>query len=512
MGNQRTERLVPLLAIFLLYTIFTAFYQTSGRQKPVKATPTPETAPTSDLSTEIGRIIGENCGTSPRYGLHVFSLSQQKVVYTHNGDSLFTPASNMKVYSTALALSQLGPDYRWRTSLFTTASIRDGLIDGDLTLYGRGAPDLSSRGAENHLQYMAEELYRLGVRRVRGNVIGDESYFRGEQLGQGWLWDDLQWYYGARVSALTINSNEISLSVVPSKVIGEAATVTANDEGYTTLVNDTITAPAGERSELGITRPLSDNEIRVWGKFSVSQRGYGARVAVPRPALWAAHLLHKALLRKGIQVDGKPGFRDFRSREKFDPSKATELSFVESRPLAEIVHVTNKESLNLEAELLLKSVGRVKGQPEETEEGEQSVTDNRDDTKMGLDILRRWLSSPALDTQRLALHDASGLSRLNLTTPQATVAVLRKMSTDQVFRNSLPVAGIDGTLQGRLGDAKGRVSAKTGLLTYVSALSGYVTTEAGEELAFAIFCNDETSKRSCKREIDAITNLLTTYR
>lgn len=477
----------------------------------------------SELGRNINRLIDESDFAAARWGVFVISLRDGRVLYARNAERAFAPASNMKLYTTAVALDLLGADYRWRTSVYAEREPdQDGTIAGDLTLYGRGAPDLASsaqpRDGQSSLEQLADELYRRGVRRVGGSIIGDESYFRGEPLGDGWLWNDVQWYFGAEVSALSINDNEINISVMPSAKPGEAASVLLKpDTAYVRVENDTETAPRTEPATIGITRGLSDNNVRVWGDFPAGSRGLTARLSVHQPALWAATLFQEALKRRGIEVVGKARMID--AREKAEgararPERDVELAFVTSRTLNQIVRLTNKESINLYAELILRTLGKERGGSIPAPDPKKART--RGDDEAGAAVIRQWLESHGVAVDGLALHDGSGLSRLNLVTPEATARLLVQMTRTPsagLFRDSLPVAGRDGTLRSRLRSvSSSRIVAKTGTLTYTNSLSGYAMTGDDELLAFSIICNDETEAESSNRIVDAIAASLANYR
>ncbi len=473
-----------------------------------------------DLAFEIDHLIDDGELASARWGISVLSLKDNRIVYERNADKLLTPASNMKLFPTAVALEFLGADHRWRTSVYATSSPdAGGTINGDLVLYGRGAPDLRAvarAGGENanSLDQLASDLYSRGVRHIRGNVIGDESYFRGNPLGDGWQWNDVQWYYGAEASALTINHNETSINVLPPEGRDKPPVIRVGDPtGYVTVENKMKIGSARERIALGIQRGLSDNLVRVWGTFPPGSKGFGARLSVHKPALWAAKLFLNALKTRGISVDGQALTRDAQEpiADRFDPQQANELAYVFSRPLREIIKETNKESINLYAELLLRTLGRERaalvssGEPRDRERGDEEI---------GLAIIRLWLNRSHVPMQGVALHDGSGLSRLNLVTPRAFVKLLAAMQqspNSQVFRESLPLSGRDGTLGYRLKDYVDRVAAKTGYITYDAALSGYVTTSEGEVFAFSIICNDETGRPSSGWMIDQIVSVLASY-
>jgi D-alanyl-D-alanine carboxypeptidase/D-alanyl-D-alanine-endopeptidase (penicillin-binding protein 4) len=479
-----------------------------------KATP----AEPSDLARRINSIIEESELAAARWGVSVISMSDGTTLYERNSDKLFTPASNMKIYTTGVALDLLGADYRWRTSVYASAQPdAQGRVQGDLILYGRGAPDLVVNSKdENHgsLAQLADDLYARGLRSVTGNVIGDESYFRGDPLGDGWQWTDLQWYFAAEASALSINGNEIDVNFVPSGgKDGESTVRTSDTENYVTIQNRMAAGEKNARSTIGVHRGLSDNNIEVWGEFAPGSRGFGARLSVHNPALWAAKLFVKTLKTRGIQINGQTLSRDSRvpQSQRFDPSHAVELAFVNSQPLSEIAKKTNKESNNLYAELILRTLGRERG---EMAALPQAAGRERGDDEAGLAVIRVWLARAGIASNRLALHDGSGLSRLDLVTPEASARLLltlSKTNSGAVFKESLPIAGRDGTLGGRLKTIPDSVSAKTGSLTYDSSLSGYLTTSAGRPFAFSIMCNDQTGRADSNRLIDQIVTLLAAF-
>jgi serine-type D-Ala-D-Ala carboxypeptidase/endopeptidase (penicillin-binding protein 4) len=478
----------------------------------------------AELARRISAALDEGEAAAARWGVAVVSLRDGRTVYARDAERLFLPASTYKLYTTGAALDLLGADYRWRTSVYASAPPdARGIVTGNLTLYGRGAPDLAAhvtrRAPVDHLSQLADELYTRGVRRVRGRIVGDESYLRGDALGDGWLWTDVQWYFGAEPSALTVDGNEVTVGVAAGKKEGDAAAVRLVPEtDYVHVTNDGETAARGVRPSLGITRGLSDNEVRVWGALPVGHAGYNVRLAVHRPALWAALGFKRALQARGITVEGDATARDARVRaaDRFEPAHAVELAAVTSATLAEIAHATNKESINLNAELILRTLGHERGESY-APESDAAGTHLRSDDAAGTAVVRRWLRERAgADTEHIALHDGSGLSRLDLVTPASMVKLLVRMNESKaaaVFRDSLPVAGRDGTLAGRLRGAHTaeRISAKTGTITYVNALAGYATTAQGEPFAFVIICNEETARTDGTRALDTVAALLAAY-
>ena len=497
-----------------------AFSETGNKQsasfQASKANPDLK-QPSESLSQSIDSIIDQSELASARWGVSVVSLASGREIYGRNARQLFIPASNMKVFTTGVALDLLGADYRWRTSAYAgTRPNETGTIRGDLILYGRGAPDLvatENKDSEGSLAQLAEAVYQRGIREVTGNVIGDESYFRGESLGDGWSWTDLQWYFGAEASALSVNDNEVELSILPPAKTNAIPQVNLNDaDNYVSIENKLSVVKRGERMSIGIVRGISDNKVRVWGEFPEGGRGFGARLSVHNPSLWAARLFLRALQNRGIKVQGTAQTRDARvpPDERFDPTASIELASVSSKPLGEIVKETNKASINLYAELLLRTLGRERGSLVSTPE---PTGRERGDEEAGLEVIRLWLSRAGISTSGMALHDGSGLSRLNLVTPESIsrlLLTLSKTAAGPVFRASLPVSGRDGTLGGRLEKVSNRVEAKTGSLTYTSSLSGYLTAAGGEIWAFSILCNDQTARTSTTRVIDQIVGVLAT--
>lgn len=471
-----------------------------------------------ELAALVETLINESEFKHARWGVFVQSLRDGRVLYRRNETQLFVPASNMKAYTTAVALDLLGADFRWRTSVYASAAPNaNGDVAGDLVLYGRGAPDLraqSGKADAGTLERLAAELARRGVRRVRGKLVGDESYLRGEVLGDGWLWNDIAWYYGAEPSALSVNNNEVRVVISPGKDVGSPAEVKILPEtDQIKIINDTTTGARDTPPAVGVTRVLSENVVRVWGEYPVTGREYSARVSVHEPARWATALFRESLRRHGITVDGETTVRDARSREQFDINGATELASVESQPLGSIIRETNKESNNLYAELLLRTVGKQLGERLAPETSKTRAR-LRGDDEAGLSVMLRWLNSSGLDARNFALHDGSGLSRLDLVTPQTTAQLFAHMARTNgasVYYDSLPISGKDGTLGGRLQKARERVRAKSGSLSYVSSLAGYVQTADDETFVFSIICNDETDRAPATAMIDRIVELLAAY-
>jgi len=196
---------------------------------------------------------------------------------------------------------------------------------------------------------------------VRGNIVGDASYFRGQPIGDGWQWNDLQWYFGAEASALTVNGNEINLNLLPPAKGDATPEVRSSDRvGYVQVDNRMAEGNRASRSTIGVARGLSDNRVEVWGELAPGAQGFGVKLSIHNPALWAARIFLAELKERNIMVDGDASARSSRSApgRRFEPTQATEIASITSAPLSEIARATNKESNNLYAELILRTLGR----------------------------------------------------------------------------------------------------------------------------------------------------------
>ncbi|MDQ3179002.1 MAG: D-alanyl-D-alanine carboxypeptidase/D-alanyl-D-alanine-endopeptidase, partial [Acidobacteriota bacterium] len=384
-------------------------------------------------------------------------------------------------------------DFRWKTSVFALNKIENGVLDGDLILYGQGAPDLSDEGIEN----LANQLKAKGLQRIKGNIIGDESFFTGDNFGEGWAWNELQWYYGAEASALSINRNEVNLNLQNGKPAASTA--------YMSVSGEVKPNQNGEVESVGVKRELGENRVYVWGEG----KDLDVRVAVQNPALWAAKIFKEALQKKGIAVEGDAKAADWKTENKLNTATAIELAAVESQTLADIVRKMNKDSVNLYAELILRTLGKKFGvsAPDEN----PKVQKTRGDDAAGTSVIKKWLAENGVTFQETeAIRDGSGLSRLNFVTPETigrTLIQAAQMKTAETFKNSLPIARTDGTLRGRLGNVRGKIMAKTGSITYAASLAGYAKNER-ETLGFVILCNNEIRKADSSVLIDAIAATL----
>jgi D-alanyl-D-alanine carboxypeptidase/D-alanyl-D-alanine-endopeptidase (penicillin-binding protein 4) len=469
----------------------------------------------SRLKKAIDPIVSRPEFAPALWGIEVRSLSTGRTLYARNAEKAFRPASSMKLVTTAAALDAYGPEARLRTTLETAGRL-DGLgrILGDVYLVGRGDPDLSARFAPGRptaaLEDMADALVAAGVRRIEGRVVGHDGAFVGDRRGADWAWDDLAWGYGAEVSALSLADNLVQASLSPGERVGDPAVLEVAPRLGCLAVSSSVTtsapeaapttavADAPDEETVSIQREPGSNEVRLSGRLPLGGRWEG-ELSVSDPARCVARVFADVLEARGVRVMGGAAV----SGEPL-PAGARALAAHESPPMAEIVRVVNKESQNLHAEMLLRLVGlRARGEGS-VEKGREAV----------LDLARRL----GVPDAGWGLADGSGLSGFDLLTPHGLVALLAAMDRHPhaaAFRDSLPVAGVDGTLEDRMKatPAEGRVLAKTGTLRHARALAGYVTTARGERLAFAIVVNNlEGRGRDARAAIDAIAVALATAR
>jgi len=380
------------------------------------------------------------------------------------------PASNMKLLTSATALNVLGTDFKFRTSVLTDAAVNDGILEGDLFFKGFGNPDLKT----SDLDTLVRQIKAQGIHAVRGRVVADVSYFDDLYWGYGWNWDDEPYQYAAFISPLSINDNCVGVKATPGQNPGDSIQVEmVPPTGFVSLVNTAITATDTAIRRLSITRPYKErkNVIIVDGEMLANTEANERQISVWKPELYAAQLLAEALRRDSVLVEIEPSIAAA-------PDSARELA-VHYHGIDSMLVNLNKSSDNLSAELTLKTLCAVRRGMPASAEG-------------GVYVINEFLSSLGIDTTKYFIADGSGLSFYNLLTAEMITQLLTSMSERAdifpLFYESLPIAGIDGTIKNRMKGtlAEGNLRAKTGTISGVSSLSGYVTTLDGERLVFSM--------------------------
>jgi serine-type D-Ala-D-Ala carboxypeptidase/endopeptidase (penicillin-binding protein 4) len=454
-----------------------------------------------ELGAKVDAIANRAEFSRSRWGILIQPLSSAATLYSRDATKYFIPASNVKLLTTAAALQKLGADFRIKTSVYSGAN-------GSLYVAGRGDPSI----AEAQLKDLAQQLKRRGVDRIN-ELIGDDSYFQGSAVNPNWEWEDAQAGYGAPVNSLIYNQNAIELVLSP-QAIGQPLKVTFAEPKLANqwqILNNSVTVSQNESEFIEVGREFDRPTIRVGGQLKVGAESESAYVAVVNPANNFLQHFQQVLVAEGIPVKQAlvaPVPRNFNQ----------ELAFVESPPLAELVKETNRESNNLYAEVLLRLLGKVTGSlpVSQTVTGKMPVP-QEDTGEIGLKELKIALTQLGVNPNSYILADGSGLSRHNLISPEALVQTLRLMANSpaaSIYRASLPVAGDSGTLKNRINSTSNRVilQAKTGTLSGVSALSGYIEVPNYEPLVFSIIINQSdlsaSKMRSATDEIVLLLNRL----
>jgi len=445
------------------------------------------------LAEALHSILDDPATSNAWWGAYVIDLASDEPVFAWNATRSFMPASGTKLFTTAAVLDLLGPDYQYETRLFTDGTIDGDILHGNLIARGSGDPSIGSEHvAPSRIQVFntwAKTLREAGIRQITGNVIGDDDIFDDTPLGLGWAWDDGVYGYAAQISGLSFHDNIVELTA-KAQSHGAPAAISWEplSTDYITVIDSTNTIERGAALSEGYSRAPGTNTIHLFSEIPQGQTDL-EKLAVHNPTQYFVHVLHTVLESHGIAVEGDPMDTDDLPAKIVYPSLQL-LAHHLSPPLSELVSVANKESQNLYAELLLRTLG--------AEYPTLELEWSAGSAEQGIAAAMATFAAAAIDTSRLQLVDGSGLSRKNLVTPTMVVQLLRYMAHHEdaqvrtAFEKSLAVAGRDGPLEFRFLSRDGptvRLYDKTGTLGNVSTLSGYLHTQGGRRLAFAVMCN-----------------------
>ena len=483
----------------------------------------------TELQSRLATRLAASRAPGAAWGIEVVSLTSGKVWFATNASRLFVPASNTKLFTGALALDQLGTNHQAITHLLTTAPLDgSGRLEGDLWVRGEGDSMLAGRyrggGWKRGIQPVVEAVKKAGVKHIDGGLLAEVSAFRGPAVGSGWNWEDLSGSDAPAVSPLTFNNNCVRISVSPGAAVGRSATIrtdppwatvssSAGDPPLMVMASRVTTMETNRETGLHWEITPGSPRITVSGSISIDAGVEVNEVPVISPAAYFLRALREGLAAEGIEVAGR--LRVPAEEPEWDlghglPVWRTELGTVVSPPLPVRLREMMKPSDNLHAQLLLLSVGAHARPAAGSLHAETTEA-------AGIRAMEGFLGGLGLRRTEFFLEEGSGLSRKNAVSPHAVVTLLTRMHRHPARREwieSLPVGGVDGSLKLRFTQAplKGNVRAKTGSLQHVAALSGYVTTVAGEPLAFSILVNEflGESGASARREIDSIVELLGT--
>lgn len=457
----------------------------------------------ASLKNKLNSIMLDSRMKNASSSVTVRNASTGEVIYEYYGDKEITPASSLKLLTGAAALETLGENYRFSTAVLTDGKVKNGTLNGNLYLRGQGDPTLLKK----HFDSFADGLVKQGVKKVSGNLVGDDTWYDNVRLSAGILAEDEPYYYAAPISALTLSPNgdyDAGSVIVVAKpgVNGKATNVTLTPEtNVLQVVNYSKTVPKGSKNTLKITRQVGTNKVIISGNSPIGSSGKKEWISVTNPSIYALDVFKKSLAEKGITFAASSKIVQGKA-----PKNATALVSRKSMPLKELIIPFMKLSNNTHAEILAKEMGKVIY-------GEGSWD-------AGLLVMGDYARSVGLDISKWTFEDASGLSYANKTTSRQLSQLLYVVRSEpwyNTFNKSLPIAGVSdrlvgGTLRNRLNiaPAKGNVMAKTGSLENIKALAGYAKTKDGETLIFTVLT--EKNKTSTIPVIDQIATAITNYK
>ncbi len=451
--------------------------------------------PDAKLRSEIEQILADPSFANAHWGVVIQSLHDGRYLMLQNAYKGFMPASNLKLFTTATALAKLGPDYRYTTRLFRTGPVADGVLRGDLVIQGTGDPSITGRYHDGDplavFRAWVDSLKAIGVREVAGRIVGDDNWFEDEIMGAGWSWDYQSDWYAAQISALSFNDNCMDIIFTPGPNPGSPVGYElVPDTRYVEVDCQVTTVRPGLEREITYHRRRGTNYVVIRGALPAGGEKKHDWFSVENPTKFAAFVFREMLERSGIAVrdsacdiDELPGY--------MYADTAVVATYV-SPPMSEICRTINKVSQNLYAELVLRTLGK--------------HFKDVGDAEHGIQVVKEFVAGIGINPDHLVMLDGSGLSRYNYVTPKMVVTLLRAMRrhpNGEYFYESLPIAGVDGTLKRRMVGtaAEGNVRAKTGYISNTRTLSGYVTTAGGEELAFSLMVNNYTVPTSMANAI-----------
>jgi len=462
-----------------------------------------EAASYTSLKRQIDNVLSDSRMKNATSSITIRKASDGKVIYKYHADRGVTPASTMKLLTGAAALETLGENYRFSTTVSTDGKIEKGILKGNLYIKGHGDPTLLKSSFDS----FATALSNRGIKKIDGNLFGDDTWYDNVRLSAGILPEDEPYYYAAPISALTVSPNtdydsgSVIVQAKPS-VNGKTTQVTLTTKtGVLKVINRSKTVSKGSKNTLKITRQVGTNNVIISGNAPLGTSGKKEWISVTDPTMYALDVFKRALTDKGITFVTYPTI----SRGKV-PKDVTVLASRRSMPLKTLIIPYMKMSNNTHAEVLAKEMGR--------------IMYGKGSWNSGLRVMREYIDSIGLDSKKWRFEDASGMSYSNkLTSSELSefLYLIQKEPWYKTYYKSLPIAGnsnrlTGGTLRHRLNaaPATGNVFAKTGSLKNTKALSGYAKTKGGEVLIFTILTED--NKSSTVPSIDKIVTAITNHR
>lgn len=474
--------------------------------------PTPTTSRVSRLTAQIDALLEQPRFAHASWGIAVVSLDSDRTLYAHRADRLAYPASTVKLFTAVASLATLGPNYRFSTRVLSRDTIRNGRLDGPLILYGTGDPTLGTAGSRDWAVQLAFQLRVRGIRQVHGDLIADDSYFTGSSFGAGWEAGDLQSWFAVPSSALGVDENIVSLTVTPGASPGAPASVRlAPLNGFAQVLGQIKTTPPPATSNLNLYSAPGSDTLYLFGNIPARAAPANFRLAMVDPALQAARQLRTAVAKRGITITGTTKALHWPLDDSALMTGTRTLAELRSPPLLEILQRGLKRSQNLYLQNLLLGTGA-----HAQANASQPPSSFRDSQGWGIRALDDLLPQIGIAPETCQIVEGTGLSRHDLVTPTALVRLLVYLAEQpyaEPLREALPLAGVDGTLAYRMrkSAAAGNLHAKSGSMSDVHSLAGYVTTAAQDHLAFAIMLDNyepPPGAPSADQDVDAVAMLL----
>ena len=460
------------------------------------------------LQKNIHEKFNDSLFQNAHWGVLIKSLKTGKTWYAQNEEKLFMPASNEKIITGASALCSLGPDFNFETSLTYDGQIEDSILKGNIVVFGNGDPTLYNRFYSDPLDVFnqwADTLRSKGIKVIEGNIIGDDNAFDEQPLGYGWSFDGLDVWYSAEVGALQLNEDYIDLEIMPPQSINDTLQIIPNlISKYFNIINETVVGDTG-RNDISIERPYGTNNIYIKGYVLIGSHKFEYSPSITNPTLFYVTVLKEVFENHGIKILGSAVDCDEIANWKHTPEDFNLILLHKSPPLKEILKGMMKRSQNLYAETFARLLGW-------KEYGLGSFSNGR---KVVEQVLQDQFG---IEPRTYAYRDGSGLSRYDYVSPHQLVKILEGMTHNKywdVWYDALPIAGVDGTLKNRMKGtlAENNARAKTGTISNVRGLSGYITTSDGEKLVYSFLVNGHLRSSKDTEDItDPVLEMLARYK
>jgi len=462
-------------------------------------------APIDRLTKEIDQYFESNEFAHSNWGVLIQSAKTGEIIYSRNSQKLFMPASNEKIPVCSASLINFGPDFKFSSEIYTDGKIENNTLKGNLIIFAGGDPTIGYQEDGKLLfDKWAEELKSKGFTKIEGNIIGNDNIFDDEFLGRGWSWDYLSDWYAAEISPFIFYENTFKVRCSPADEIGKPCNLEIKpNTNFISIINKTKTVEKGQgRRNISFNRAPNTNIIEISGDVDIGSRPFSDYGTIHNPTLYFLTVLKETFEKNGIIITGNVFDNDDIDS---NPAKKnlTLLLKQESPELKEILRTLMKKSQNLYSEALVKLLGYYYGKEGSFSEGRKVIQDT--------------LTSCGLDPNNYVMADGSGVCRYDFISPDYIVKIFKYMYHHKYFKefyDSLPIAGVDGTIKYRMRgtSAEGNIRAKTGTIENVRALSGYATTKDGETIIFSMIVNNYITKVESAEYIqDRVCELLTSF-